>query len=76
MRTRMTDLEGGGVSALMADEGIKAQRREVERKMDVHVQQILSTQPEQVGAAAVTADLVNTGAAGGPGKDGAGEGKR
>ena len=51
MRTRMAELEGGGegggVAALMVDEGAKKQRRDIEKKMNVHVQQISSTQ-EQV----------------------------
>lgn len=39
----MAELEGGELAALLADEGAKRQRREIEKKMNVHVQQISST---------------------------------
>ena len=43
MRLRLAELEGGELAALMADDGAKKQRREIEKKMNVNVQQISST---------------------------------
>ncbi|GAX75254.1 hypothetical protein CEUSTIGMA_g2699.t1 [Chlamydomonas eustigma] len=43
---RFIELQGGDVEALMGDEGQKKARREVEKKMNVHVQQISATQDQ------------------------------
>ena len=49
MRSRLAELEGGELAALLADEGAKKQRREIEKKMNVNVQQISSTLDQVCG---------------------------
>ena len=36
----MVELEGGDVAALMADEGLKKQRRDIEKKLNVQVWEV------------------------------------
>lgn len=45
MMDRMAALEGGEVEALMADTSVEVKklRRDIEKKMNIHVQQISST---------------------------------